>query len=770
MLFSFFCRFQEKDKERKSHHHTSSSRDDKHRHSHSSSKSKKRDKDRDREKDRHDRKRHERRDRDRDDRSDPKEKVKEREKKKEQERMKLEKIEESISKREKLKSEKFKAFDMFAPKTPKSKSTPIICALTPRLERTNSGGIMSAISSPAIGGKSIFATKSSATTSQASSKSSKKEVEFSRSNSKSGGNNHPSTEVKSSSSKNKNSSSSKSSSDACREAALSGSSPIFERRVLPELPVSKCEGDKRKQHESDFHDTKRLLDEARQRREAAHQREKDEKKKRKLSANSSARPSSPNGNEKPKIEAPTVAKTSKSSSSKKDRRVSSSETPSKPRRKVFESSDDTSDEEWKKGKNGGDKSSGKKRPKKNSSKLRFDDSSSGEEEPVAMSKDDNPVMTRKLTQTIQADAVLNDDPKMEITDGFIEREIEENGCQFVIDDGALSDSSEVDVLTPLLSSKNVNTNLIYLDNLTNPEKTLQLLKRSGIGRPKLVRPIPAWFEEKLGAWTLRRQDVDVIFPDEIKKIRNKRKILTEREYDAAKGIFSNVATAETPKKMRIEDILMEEMPDIVTSVTPEPPLKVEEEAKGEMLMETDEQTEEKYQPKEVDENAEKFVSGIEEPFENGFEEFENCEVIPLVPVDVNGNKFGLPSDLPDCDSSDIGNLKIVFTQELLDHYAQLLKEDAVSVEVVRKITVCQSPPDPTPTFQQQQQLYIGGLKEVSDEFLSESLQFDFEPTPPKRPGRKSISKPPKTPKVAKTTCNKFIFKNTSKIPRIFIAS
>ena len=73
--------------------------------------------------------------------------------------------------------------------------------------------------------------------------------------------------------------------------------------------------------------------------------------------------------------------------------------------------------------------------------------------------------------------------------------------------------------------------------------------------------------------SLRRQDVEIIFPNEIKKIRNKRKIMKESEFDEKCGIVpSNVVVdaTESPKKMRIEDILAEQMPDIVTSNTPEP--------------------------------------------------------------------------------------------------------------------------------------------------------------------------------------------------------
>ena len=344
----------------------------------------------------------------------------------------------------------------------------------------------------------------------------------------------------------------------------------FFDRSLPELPASKTDGDKRKQHESDFHDTKRLLDEARQRRVAlAEQNKEIEKKKRKLSSNGAETPSA----EKVKSSTPKVSSKSSSSSSKKERHISGTkETPTntKVRRKVLEdSSDETSDEEWRKGKDRNasvTEKSNKKRSKKSSKKARFEDSSSGEEEEVAAQKDDNPVMTRKLTQKTQADAVLNDDVLIETSHGF--ELVPEDVIRDALDEELISESSDVEDLIPFLPNKKFDTNLVYLDNLSNPEKVLQTLKPYG-GKPKLVRSVPVWLEDKLSCWSLRRQDVDIIFPNEIKKIRNKRKILTEREFDAKMGVESRPEDMD-PKKMRIEDILMEEMPDIVTSNTPEP--------------------------------------------------------------------------------------------------------------------------------------------------------------------------------------------------------
>ncbi len=52
--------------------------------------------------------------------------------------------------------------------------------------------------------------------------------------------------------------------------------------------------------------------------------------------------------------------------------------------------------------------------------------------------------------------------------------------------------------------------------------------------------------------------------------------MIESEFDRKCGVVStNVVDAESSKKMRIEDILAEQMPDIVTSNTPEPTVAAE---------------------------------------------------------------------------------------------------------------------------------------------------------------------------------------------------
>lgn len=193
-------------------HHRSSSKDEsRHKHRHSSSDGSRRDRDRDR--DRHRHKDHRDKREDRKDKEVPKDKAKEREKKKEMERLKIEKITEKISQKDSIKSEKFKAIDMFAPKATKQKPmTSPITAITPR---SISGG---SVTSPAIGKPSFPSLKAPTATSSTSSPKIKE----------SEGKLHSTTKTPASKAVN--------SPDFYREVALSGASPIFERRVLPELP------------------------------------------------------------------------------------------------------------------------------------------------------------------------------------------------------------------------------------------------------------------------------------------------------------------------------------------------------------------------------------------------------------------------------------------------------------------------------------------------------------------------------------------------------
>ena len=156
--------------------------------------------------------------------------------KKEKERIRLEKIEEKINQKDMLKSEKFKAFDMFAPKTPKPKVGPIISAITPRFDRSNSTPLPSSPKTP-----QQLGTKTPQPTTTATPKSSKsgKESELIRSSSKheSSKSHHHHSESKShhhsdgkSGKSGSGGSSHRKSIDAHRDTSLS--SPTFERRYF----------------------------------------------------------------------------------------------------------------------------------------------------------------------------------------------------------------------------------------------------------------------------------------------------------------------------------------------------------------------------------------------------------------------------------------------------------------------------------------------------------------------------------------------------------
>ena len=154
--------------------------------------------------------------------------------KKEKERIRLEKIEEKINQKDMLKSEKFKAFDMFAPKTPKPKVGPIISAITPRFDRSNSTPLPSSPKTP----QQLGTKTPQPTTATPKSSKSGKETELIRSSSKhesskshhhSESKSHHHSDGKSGKSGGGNSSHRKSI-DAHRDTSLS--SPTFERRYF----------------------------------------------------------------------------------------------------------------------------------------------------------------------------------------------------------------------------------------------------------------------------------------------------------------------------------------------------------------------------------------------------------------------------------------------------------------------------------------------------------------------------------------------------------
>jgi hypothetical protein len=105
-------------------------------------------------------------------------------------------------------------------------------------------------------------------------------------------------------------------------------------------------------------------------------------------------------------------------------------------------------------------------------------------------------MTRMLAQHTKAAALLNEDPTLPLFYGF---EAEKVDKLEDIDVDDLSDSSDIEELTPLLPNKKADTIFVYLDGLSNAEKSIQALKPFG-GKPKVVRAVPNWLERKLSTW------------------------------------------------------------------------------------------------------------------------------------------------------------------------------------------------------------------------------------------------------------------------------
>ena len=108
-------------------------------------------------------------------------------------------------------------------------------------------------------------------------------------------------------------------------------------------------------------------------------------------------------------------------------------------------------------------------------------------------------MTRMLAQHAKAAALLNEDPMLPLFNGFGNDEADKVDRTENIDVDDLSDSSDIEELIPLLPNKKVDTDFVYLDGLTNADKSLQTLKPFG-GKPKVVRAVPNWLEKKLSTW------------------------------------------------------------------------------------------------------------------------------------------------------------------------------------------------------------------------------------------------------------------------------
>jgi hypothetical protein len=420
----------------------------------------------------------------------------------EKDKQKLKDIEAKVKQNFTMKSDRFKDFDMFAPKTPKPKPLP---TLTRPLSTTTSTPSPS-IRSPSASSKStqppVFAKKSKPPASPAAASSASK-----------------SESVRSTPTKEKN-----------------DTFIVHEPRtkVYPELTVSpQTEGiDKAKQHEDDIAETKRRLEEARQRKMAELKKNNQMKKIRKKS---------------------TSSKDFSSSKDEEDiQRYDTVETETKPEpspaRKVVEVDEDSdSDIEWQR------KSVSKRRK---SARKRYASSSSDEELGVVEVKgEDSVISTRKASQKTESEAVLNDDDGDIVANrGFKPDEVDKMAGKALAYYLARIDENIEIVDVPEVTSEELDSIFehIYIDGAEKhpggATKLAELLKKVGGGHPRVVKPVPEWLTDKLSAWKLKRHQVYIVL--EAAKVR-KRRIYTEAEYDDRCGVQPAMKKARV---MLLDDI------------------------------------------------------------------------------------------------------------------------------------------------------------------------------------------------------------------------
>ena len=420
------------------------------------------------------------------------------------EKEKLEKIELKIREKSHLKSEKFKDFDMFAPKPPKPKHG---IPVRPGSSASSSGGSISPMAfasksplawgvktPPAFGSKTppAFGTKSFTPT--AKTKVSETTVDV--------------TTVASTAQDNHQTIKERRQSKEKREEPFIVQDRHVERKKFPELPVPKVEGDKLKQHEDDFIQTKRRLAEMKNKKIQEMKRVELEKKMQKALASGQRTPKPKEKKVRP------VRPTQKES--KPSPAPQPSSTSLKKKLTMSDLSDEDEVSDW------SDIESPNIKRKKRKSVL--NDSSSEDE-----INDAEKIQTRKISKKVEAEEILNSDPAIAKLEYFsasdIEKvlELKETFASYLKDEDNISVSSlEAEVLTE-------PNDFIYLDNLECPRKTKEILSAFG-GHPTLVQPIPDWLEIRLKSWGIRRHEVTLYYPDSGFKPRRSisEKTFTER--------------------------------------------------------------------------------------------------------------------------------------------------------------------------------------------------------------------------------------------------
>ena len=447
----------EKSKSRHHSHHHKERR-------HSSSKSKHRDRDRERERDRerkhHDDRKKESKKEKKDDKKDKKEKEK-----------RMIKIEEKVNEAFTLKSDKFKSFDMFAPK-PKPKPHVSL----PRSSASSSSSMTSP--SPSFGAVTppTFGTKTPPSFGSKTPASGK-----TRSPSK----HNVSKEVKK---------------QLMREKAARLELLEPQRKVFPELPVSRCDGDKLKQHEDDFLQAKRKLE--RKRQELLEQKELAKLRKKIQPLHDDAR-------RKSEEKRPRHRRTP-SSSDEETPKHAEKERPHRAKRVVKKFDEDSDDDQ-------------------------IDEIEKKMAEIMGEADDPPPPKTR---EEIEAAKLLKTDKETKQLVGFDQSDLQSSTllAEFLdrtdVEDVRVSES-EMEEIADRIGFVG-SDDFLFLDECDafkgGAQKLASLLKKLHGGNPKVVHPLPTWLENKLKRWQLKRHQIELVF--DVAKVRKRKCIVTEAEYDA----------------------------------------------------------------------------------------------------------------------------------------------------------------------------------------------------------------------------------------------
>ncbi|TRY76553.1 hypothetical protein TCAL_02667, partial [Tigriopus californicus] len=414
-------------------------------------------------------------------------------------------------------------------------------------------------------------------------------------------------------------------------------SPKVERKVFPELPLPKTNGDKLKQHEVDILEAKQRLEEARQKRLVEIKKLELEKKQKKRSMSSSTGDSSPSSSA-------THSKPPKSESKKTKVKDKPTVVP-KERKKLTLS--DLSDEEevsdWSDAEAPSSVRNASKRKRKPVLADSSEDDEDRDDESGSKSDKGPKRQTRTLALKAKADSILNSDPATKVFQGFKEDGAEEGDRKTdALEEHSrvlaeyLDDEDNISLDEVPLDELDLPNELLTLEDLHDPEATCNLLKGFG-GHPTLTQGPPQWLKAVLSSWNLTRSEVN-LFYQRPTKILSQVKPISEYAYNRSR-----------PKLGRKSSPPLETWSTKPVVSTPEPVL-------------------------------------FDEPDFFGFESTAEAEkkflfrLNPDSPIDENGNTFGMKSEdfldleqIENDDDDDDGK-NIVLPQLNVNIEDQLLRE------------------------------------------------------------------------------------------------